>query len=654
MDCVDAPSRLGAVQIWLRDGINVPIKTSRLVCIVFCLLGWSVATRSVAAQSVSAEPTASQSADQANTHLSDSPHHRKIVLPQQVEAPIALPAHLPDYAINLDLDTSCRKLSVTQRVTWTNTSSRAEEMIVFHVFPKHRPNKKMLDTYERTLESFRLNPRFALDYEGNRFQLKRALVNDQQVSVRFPSEPDTHMEVLPNQPVAPGQSVVITLEYDMTIPPVMGRFGQYGGITSLANWYPMLAYHDDAGWNAPPYIAWHQPFLMEAAHYHVTLTVDKGEEIACTGHIASSENLGNGKKRVQIEGVGLRDFSLVASKRFERHTTEIDGVKINVLALPEHRYYAGEITKIICECFPLYREWFGRYPHKEFTIAESYFGWNGNETSSMVLIDQRVFDSPHLAVRYIDNLLSHEICHQWWYSTVGTDGYRESWMDEGFASYFTLLRLSQKYGSKPELFDWCTCTKFLPNVSYHALQFSGYQYYRARGGKGTVLQSLQDIEHVHNLFFLVYGRGNRVVSMLHQRLGDEQFFGFMRHLYRKYAFKVLFVADFERELCEYTCTDYKPFLDDWLRTTKITDWRVESGSTSRDRLGFYTTKVRIAQKAEINEPVEIEFRRCKFEPARSQTILFQPDQPETWEKSGATIKQVGDKCWEIAIECDHR
>ena len=52
---------------------------------------------------------------------------------------------------------------------------------------------------------------------------------------------------------------------------------------------------------------------------------------------------------------------------------------IKCLALPEHEFYAKEMVRIAAECIPVYSRWFGPYPYPQFTIAESYFAWNGNE-----------------------------------------------------------------------------------------------------------------------------------------------------------------------------------------------------------------------------------------------------------------------------------
>ena len=64
------------------------------------------------------------------------------------------------------------------------------------------------------------------------------------------------------------------------------------------------------------------------------------------------------------------------------------------------------------------------------------------------MIDARIFNTPKYAARYVEQLVSHEICHQWWYSAVGTAGYHEPWMDEGLVTWFTqVTRPSSIHGS---------------------------------------------------------------------------------------------------------------------------------------------------------------------------------------------------------------
>src|SRR5205807_3766265 len=142
-------------------------------------------------------------------------------------------------------------------------------------------------------------------------------------------------------------------------------------------------------------------------------------------------------KQVDFAPIAARDFAFLCSARYEEFVGQAGNVQIRCLALPEHEHYARKMIEWIKEALPEYSKWFGPYPYPQFTIAESYFGWNGNECAGLVMIDSRVFGMPHMAGAFVDYLVSHETCHQWWYNTVGTNGYCETWMDEGLATFFS-------------------------------------------------------------------------------------------------------------------------------------------------------------------------------------------------------------------------
>src|SRR5262249_52441830 len=90
------------------------------------------------------------------------------------------------------------------------------------------------------------------------------------------------------------------------------------------------------------------------------------------------------------------------------------------------------------------------------------------------------------------------------------------------------------------------------------------------------LQPIGDFRHVINLFSMVYDRGSKVVGMIEDRLGEDAFFDFIHLIYRKYSFRMLRVADFQRELKEYTHNDaWDEFFQKWLRDIGTTDWAID-------------------------------------------------------------------------------
>lgn len=559
---------------------------------------------------------------------------------------IEYPPWLPTYDLDIALDTQGGHANVRQTVTWTNPATRPTNQLVFHVYPRYAPDKKMLQVYERTLESFRINPREGLDTVGRRLDVLSVTCGKEAVPFAFDAKVDTLMYVdLPHE-VGPGQSVSVTIEFTIQLPPLQGRVGQFKCVSYLLNWYPILAYYSDCGWDNAPFVAWHQPWYNEAGHYRVHLRVPNCERVATGGQIVEEAELGDGTKRLEIVGHGLRDFAIVASQRFEIHEAEIDGVKVQVFAFPEHRFYASHILRTVAECLPQYNAWFGRYPHPELKIAESYFGWNGNETAGMVLIDARVFEAPHSGHRYIEHLVAHEVMHQWWYATVGTDGYREPWMDESLVSYLTEFRMKQKYGPDFEVIDWHRRATWLPNIPYNTLLHAGYYMYRGRGGNGRTLAPLQEIGHVHNLFFLVYDRGNKVVSMIHHRLGTERFFEFLKIIYAKYKFRVLHTDEFRQELEAFTGTSWKQFADDWLCSPKCTDWVLKNAHTVCDG-GSYLTTVQVVQAGQIFEPVEIGWMG-RLQGECDERVMLEPEAGD-YDVGNASVRRIGPNQWSVTF-----
>src|SRR5829696_6698003 len=82
----------------------------------------------------------------------------------------------------------------------------------------------------------------------------------------------------------------------------------------------------------------------------------------------------------------------------------------------------------------------------------------------MVLIDERMFGMPHIAHAYLDYLVAHELCHQWWYNVVGTNGYAETWMDEGLATYFSHRLANRTMGPNNAIIDYPKCLAWMPNI----------------------------------------------------------------------------------------------------------------------------------------------------------------------------------------------
>jgi hypothetical protein len=510
------------------------------------------------------------------------------------------PPWLPRYDLDMQVDVAGHEVRVHERVTWTNPQAKPTSEIVFNAHSHYQVAgygesffaAKMLEILRMPTDEV-VEPRgsqpplemqqITLDGSNLAYYFKSPYptVEDQRpFPAKLSPPPDafgTALVVPLPRPVASGESITLELTFRFRLPHKQGRWGQWRGITYLAQWLPVVAVYDQDGWQPTPFVPWHQPYFNEAGIYTARVILPSDQQIACSAVIQESKDLGDGRKQVDFQPVCVRDFAFFCSARFQEYVGSAGGVQVRCLALPEHEYYARNLVRWACDAIPVYNQWFGPYPNPQFTIVESFFGWNGNECGGLVMIDERVFAMPHLAGNFVEYLISHELCHQWWYNVVGTNGYCETWMDEGIVTYLSHKLIDRKQGRNSTLLTYPSGLEWLPNIyrdNYRNVSLLGTL---GRGENGPTVQAMPRFSHLGNLLSLTYDRGSKITGMIEERLGSEAaFLDFMHMIYAKYYFRILRVRDFQRELIAYTGrSDWEQFFQHWLWGACMCDWAVE-------------------------------------------------------------------------------
>jgi hypothetical protein len=469
-----------------------------------------------------------------------------------------------------------------------------------------------------------------------------------------PRDPTILVVPLP-RPVAPGATVEVVLGFTLQLPDYWGRWGHHGGITYLLNWYPVLAHHDDRGWERTPFVPWHQPWHQDAGHYVAHVTLPAGQVVASSGRIVQDEPAGPGWRRLTIDADAhpVRDFALVCSDRFRTWQQQVGDVTVKVHAFPGHEHNARKALEVACEVIPIYERQFGPYFDSEFEIAPSYFGWNGNECSGLVLLDARIFGLTSMADRYVEHLVTHETCHQWWWNVVGTDGYAQTFMDEGLVNSFTAMRLDAKYGRNGPLITWPKGLTWLPSIGREDLRLASYYGWKRKGGTGSAIRDLHELGNLQTLFSLAYDRGGKVIEMVRNRMGEDRFWAFWSQTYRKYAYETFYYDDLKRELAAFDpAGNWPAFLDGWLVEHKETDWAVASvrvEPASKVDANVQQVAIELTQTGAMKEPTIVACRGSDGE-------IRVPIWPEkgSYDVPGARVEQVGPDRWVVRVETPER
>jgi hypothetical protein len=452
----------------------------------------------------------------------------------------------------------------------------------------------------KTLEILRVQPSEAMGIPSPPLELTAVTLDGKACRFSFEGDTQTTLVIPVGRPIGPGQSVRVVLDFTLDLPQKMGRWGQWNGITYLSNWLPIFAYYGPeidrfailpggAKWQPTPFIAWHQPFFNEAGIYTARITLPADQNPVVTGKVVNTTHSPDGRKTLNVRAMGVREFTFLCSAKYQFHEAEIPAgpggapVRVRVACSEKNAFYGKKCLEFASHALLQYSKWLGPYPYPDLTVAEAYFGWNGNECSTIIMLDERVFNMPHLACEYVDYLLTHEVAHQYWYNLVGTNGYCETWMDEAMANHLCQRVMNEKYGKNNTLMTYPKFLDWLPKIHRDDFRTSGMYGTFGRGENTAILQDMKSFGHLINLFNMAYDKGSRVMAMIEDRMGGERFFyDFLRVVVSRYKYRILRVADFRRELEAYTgCMEkrcgqsWEVFFDNWLCKDGLSDWSVE-------------------------------------------------------------------------------
>lgn len=219
------------------------------------------------------------------------------------------------------------------------------------------------------------------------------------------------------------------------------------------------------------------------------------------------------------------------------------------------------------EMLAFFSDRFGPYPFDVYgaVVINAMIGF-ALETQTLSLFGSWIVIAPDATSQEI---IAHELAHQWFGNSVSLTDWSEIWLNEGFATYASWLWLEHDQGP-----DALTET-----VNNHYAWMSGALLADALSGVDTdeaVRRFLtEDLVIVgaprpDDLFNpAVYYRGALILHALRQRVGDEAFFTILRRYYARYAGGNVTIADFIAEAEAVSGQELDDFFHAWLYEAQI-------------------------------------------------------------------------------------
>ncbi len=193
------------------------------------------------------------------------------------------------------------------------------------------------------------------------------------------------------------------------------------------------------------------------------------------------------------------------------------------------------------------------YPWAQYAqSAVDEFVAGGMENTSATTIEARFLVDPRLAAEDrigTDDILSHELAHQWFGDLVTCKDWSNLWLNEGFATFFEHYWMEKHYGADAAAYEyWTDQQRWFTQPRLYPVPIFNRNF-------GT-----DSTEYAGD----IYDKAGWVLRMLREKLGDPDFFAGLRHYLEVNRGKNVVTADLQKGIEEATAIDVDQFFHQWI------------------------------------------------------------------------------------------
>jgi hypothetical protein len=529
-----------------------------------------------------------------------------------------------NYEIHVSLDDTAHSLHGQIRIQYINHSPDELTFIKFHLWPNAYKNsstilcQQMLDMGDK-----------ALYYasEQDRGYIDSLDFRDSAGTLKWEQNTDTIdiATIYLNKALKPGDTVMISTPFYVKIPSSdFSRLGHSGQSYQITQWYPKPAVYDRTGWNAIPYLNQGE-FYSEFGSFDVYITLPRNYVVGATGDLVNCpaeeqwlDSIAEVTRRKSRYSVDLsfpesdtvlktlhyhqekvHDFAWFADKRYHVLKEEVElpsGHKVTTWAM-----FTNEETDIwtksstyLKRSIKFYSQQVGEYPYNQVTAVQGTLSAGAGMEYPNITIIGYSGDAKSL-----DNVIMHEVGHNWFYGMLGFNERAHPWMDEGLNTYIESLYMD-KYYPHARLSDEIGGLNL-----FHANDYgSMYSYYFANlfQWRRNLNQSLalpaQDFTPM-NYGITVYQKTGLIMRYLQAYLGEKKARITMRKFFDQWKYKHPLPEDMKAFWERETGEDLSWLFDDLINSNKVLDYKITGLKKQKES---DSVQVNVRNKGKISSP----------------------------------------------------
>ncbi len=341
---------------------------------------------------------------------------------------------------------------------------------------------------------FRLFPNF----EGGSITISNLTVDGVEAKTTLEAA-DSALRIELTEALAPGESVVLELDFILVIPTEMGGnyglFGYFEDVLVLDVFYPVIPAYDEAGWyNQHPQQNGDLTY-QDASFYLVQVKAPADMTLVSSGVAVDHQE--NGPQQTVVFAAGpARDFYLAGSQEFVELKEQVGDLTVKIHTKKEYELHQRYALDYSLKALEIYSERVGDYPYTEFEVMSSPMRALGIEYPGMtsIVVDEFVPGGEMYGIpteNMLESTLAHEVGHAWFYNAVGNDQQNEPWVDEALVQYLTYIYYLDRYGSGQGYIDsWLGRWERVGNadipIGMPAGEYEGQEYGAIVYGRGPL------------------------------------------------------------------------------------------------------------------------------------------------------------------------
>ena len=303
----------------------------------------------------------------------------------------------------------------------------------------------------------------------------------------------------------------------------------------------------------------------DKATFEFLVTTPAQYKVISNGKLEEEKILSNNKKFTHwVEDISLSTKVMVigvAKFAIKQYADSPPGIPVSAWVYPQDSVTGFTNCSVAPSMLKFFSGYIGPYPYNKLANVQSTTIFGGMENASAIFYPEG-FAEHGLK----EDVIAHEIAHQWFGDMASEKSFPHLWLSEGFATYFADMYLESKYGVD-------TLKKELMTARRRVIAF-------AKRSDRPVVDSVSPLMQLLNANS--YEKGGWILHMLRRQIGDSLFRLFIRTYYDRYKGKNAETKDLLKVAEEISHQDLHQFFRQWLYTPGIPQLEIQWKYNEKD------------------------------------------------------------------------